>query len=196
MPLIPRSAATDERLASLPMKTKPKKWLVRGALILGLLVLVGYGFRDIWLRQFRAYFLGLVEIRAEESGFRLPDVDEIEVIALAGPTSDSTPQGDSILGYRVHAHATLRGDESAKVAELWRSLRRGREFSGMCHDPGYALRFHHNGKLVFETTVCWACHNFTLPIGILGRFEYGFDAESTDSKALLELLQSHAPQPK
>ena len=178
------------------MKTKLKKWLVRCLIVCGLLAVIGYGFRDFWLRQLRTYVVGVVEIRSEELGYLLPEVDEIETVSLKGLAPDSVASDDAILGYRIHARATVRADQAVEIADLWRKQRRGRHFSAMCHSPGFALRFLQDGKLVFETTVCWECHNYTLPVGIFGRTTYGFDADTDQSRELLKLLETHAPLPE
>jgi hypothetical protein len=58
----------------------------------------------------------------------------------------------------------------------------------MCHNPIYALRFRQHGKLLFETTVCWECHNYTIPLGIFGPAEYGFNSDAKDAQLLLQIL--------
>jgi hypothetical protein len=175
------------------VKPNSNRRLVRGIVVFGVVVLLGFCFRSFLLRQVRAYGIGLIEVTAEELGQMLPEVDEIEVVSLDLSPSSSGLSADTVLGYRVHARATVRGAECAKIAELWRYQRRGRDYSGMCHMPGYALRFRQQGKLIFETTVCWRCHNYSLPIGIFGQTYYGFDVETKQSKELLETLQIHAP---
>lgn len=171
-----------------------KRWLVRGAIIGAGLLLVGFCFRDFWFGQMRTYLLGMVEVRAEESGHLLPEVDEIEVIALDAYAVTAT--ADTALGHPVSRRSTLRGADAVKVAGLWRYLRRGRGFSAMCHNPVYVLRFRQRGRLLLETSVCWRCHNYTLPVGIFGRTQYGFDSEREDARSLFELLQSFVPLPK
>lgn len=181
------------------MKPQPKKWLVRCVIVCAVIAVVGYGFRDFWQRQFRAYVLGLIEIRVVELGYELPEIDAIEILSLDGTALNSAGPTDTILGYNIHARTTVRAEQSIKIAELWRKQRRARAFSGMCHKPGYALRFFQHGKLLFVTTVCWECHNYTLPVKVFGRTgmaKYGFDADTQQSKELLEMLQTHAPLPK
>lgn len=179
------------------MKLKLKKWLVRVGIALGCLLVSGFLFPDFWLGLIRPYFLGLMEVKAEEFGRLMNDVDEIEVIALVdGPLGTTGVHAEKALGYGVHGKKTLRGDEAKQVHDLWRYLRRGRTFSAMCHDPGYVLRFWKDGKLILETSVCWSCHNYTLPIWILGRPTYGFDSTREDAKELLALLRMHVPLPQ
>jgi hypothetical protein len=177
------------------MKPKLKKWLIRCAAVCVLFFLGGYCLRDFWIGQIRIYLLGLMEVRADEFGYKLPEVDEIEVMAL-GSRDFSMPDGpDRVAHYAIFGRTVLHGEEAENVAKLWRHLLRGRGFSAMCHEPAYALRFRQHGKLLFETTICWACHNYTIPVGNLGRFEYGFDSKREDAQSLLKLLESHVPLP-
>ena len=178
------------------MKPRLKKWLIRSVAVCVVIFLVGYCFRDFWRSQVRIYLLGLAEVRSDEFGYQLPDVDEIEVMALGDPDFSAPDGPERVAHYAIAGRATLRGEDAEKVAKLWRYLRRGRGFSAMCHSPAYALRFRQHGTLLFETTVCWHCHNYTIPIGIFGRMEYGFDSKREDAQSLLELLQSHVPLPK
>ena len=171
-----------------------KRLILCAAVVIGLF-LAGYCLRGCWNEQLRIYVLGLAEVRADAFGYRLPAVDEIEVLALGQPDFSAPDGADRVAHYAVAGRAVLRGDEAEKAAKLWRSLRRGRGFSAMCHVPVYALRFRQHGKLLFETTVCWHCHNYTIPIGMFGHVEYGFDSQREDAQALLTLLQSQVPLP-
>jgi hypothetical protein len=163
------------------MKTKIKKWLIAGAVVSVVLFLIGFGFRDFWFIQFRIYVLGLAEARADQFGYQLPEIDEIEIMALGSVDTTAANGPDRIDHYAITGRAMIRG------------LLRGRAFSAMCHEPGYALRFRRGGKTLFETTVCWECQNFTIPMGPLGRFHYGFAAERQDAQDLLKVLQSLVP---
>ena len=178
------------------MNPKLQKWLVRSVMVCALLAVIGYGFRDFLRLHFRAHLLGLLEISADEFGYLLPEIDEIEIFSLEGRVPNPAPSDDTILGYRIHARATVRADQAVEIADLWREQRVGRHFTAICHNPGFALRFLQDGKSVFETTVCWECHNYTLPVGFFGRTTYGFDAGSDQARELLELLQAHAPLPE
>ncbi len=60
--------------------------------------------------------------------------------------------------------------------------------------------FYRDDKLIFETTVCWKCHNFHMPrvdptTGTAEMILYGFKNDAK-SKKLLALLQKHLPLPK
>lgn len=177
------------------MKLMLKKWLIRVGIVFVSLFLIGYCFRDFWVAQLRVYLFGLIEVRSDQFGHQLPDADEVEVMSLGRPDF-SAPDGPAYVEhYAIAGRSALRGEDAAKVVELWRSLRRGRGFAAMCHDPIYALRFRQQGKLLYETTICWHCHSYTIPWGVLGHGQYGFDADREDAQDLLRFLKSHVPLP-
>lgn len=178
------------------MKPSSKKWLVRFAVLCSVLFLFGCCLRDFWIGQLRIYLLGMLEVRADEFGYRLPDVDEVQIMGLRGDDAVASNDENHFESYLVLGHAVLHGDDATKITNLWRSLRRSRGFSAMCHDPVYALRFRQRGKVIFETTICWKCHNYTIPMGLFGRTEYGFDSDRSDAQTLFTLLQSFVPLPK
>ena len=96
------------------MKPKLKKWLIRSGVVCISLFIIGYCFRDFWFGQLRIYALGLAEVRSDEFGYQLPDVDTIEVIALDGYAPESVPALETALGYRVHGRAELRGEDAER----------------------------------------------------------------------------------
>lgn len=177
------------------MKANLKRWAIQFAVICGVLLISSYCLRDFWTGQLRIYLVGLLEVRAEEFGYRLPDVDEVEVMSLGDDNLAAPNDKTHFARHLVVGNTMLHGNDATKVATLWRSLRRGRGFSAMCHDPVYALRFRQHGKMIFETSICWKCHNYTIPIGF-GTTEYGFDADRGDAQQLFTLLQSYFPLPK
>jgi hypothetical protein len=89
----------------------------------------------------------------------------------------------------------LDAKASGEVFRHWRSLDRSRRGHSLCHQPGYALRFFSHGRLLLETTICWKCRNYSVPIGVLGLEERGFIdfADDKDAQGLLTLLKAHVP---
>ena len=154
--------------------------------------------RGFWFTTLRAYAIGRTYIAGEEYGRSLPDVDEIEILALGGEVPDGTPDSfrPDLAPRRgtVDRH-TVRGADAERLAAIWRSIYFDRHFAALCHDPYYALRFRHRGKLILETSICWECSNVILPVGSLGKTEYGFDAKSEEGQKLLSTLSQYAPHP-
>jgi len=88
-----------------------KRLAIRVAILIVALLVIGYGFRDFWFRQIRIYLIGLEEVRAEELGYRLPDVDEVEVASLGNPDYDAPKDQNRIGPYVIIQRVTLNGAE-------------------------------------------------------------------------------------
>ncbi|XZE44401.1 hypothetical protein SH467x_004008 [Pirellulaceae bacterium SH467] len=99
----------------------------------------------------------------------------------------------------VDSRVTIRGTDCKNIVQAWREL----EFQPnrtLCHTPPYGIRFYRDDKLIFETTVCWECHNFHMPrvdakTGTAEMQLYGFKNDGK-AKKLLATLQKHLPLPK
>ena len=188
-------------MTSQPTTPRPKRWRRFLSWFTGVIIALSlfvYLTRGFWLTTLRAYFIGRTYLAGEEFGRYLPAVDEVEILALGGEVADGTP--DSFppdIGPRLGtvARQTVRGAEAEQIASLWRDIYFDRHFAALCHQPFYALRFRHHGKLILETSVCWHCSTYTLPVGIFGHTEYGFDAESKEAQKLLSTLSQYAPHP-
>jgi hypothetical protein len=189
--------------ASIKQPTAPRRkrwqrffaWLFGFAITLAVFV---YFTREFWLTTLRSYYIGRTYVAAEEYGRFLPAVDEVEILALAGEAAGGQP--DSFppdIGPRigtVNRH-TVRGADAESIRGIWRSISFDRHFAAICHQPYYALRFRHHGKLILETSVCWECSTYTIPIPIFGSTQYGFDAKSEEAQKLLATLAQYAPHP-
>lgn len=140
----------------------------------------------------------------------LPEITSVEVFALSGNPSDGAA-ADARFPIRpydessaVVASKEISGASAQAVAKLWRKLKPGAVHTA-CHLPVYGLRFYREAKnemgsekqLLFETSICWKCANFSVPqIYPGGSFTwFYFDAASKDAVALKELLQSTVPNP-
>lgn len=155
-----------------------------------ILFLLTLGF---WRDQRRAYVLGKIELAAERYQNLPGDIDTVEIYTLEENTNGNPYgfTGDSKIG--TIAHKTLIGADAQQVAKLWGKFRVGREFQDMCFEPAYGLQFKEKGKIYFQTSVCWHCSGYTLPIPPFGTTEYGFDAESQDAQELLKTLEGYLP---
>jgi hypothetical protein len=160
---------------------------------LGIFVFLTRGF---WRDQFRAYWFGRVELTARYYQ-RLPDdIDTVEIYTIGdGPKADDTQGfvGDGPL--KTLEHKTLTGKEAKEVVALWGTFLIGPEFQAMCFDPVYGLQFKRNGRIFFQTAVCWECSAFTVPVSPFGTVEYGFDSKSEGAQKLLQTLEHHLPLP-
>ena len=182
------------------MLSKTKKITFITVVSVAALSVTCYLCRKEIVASMKAYYLGRVMVAADEFGQHLGTVDEVEVLALAETTRDDLPDtfhGD--LGFRAAtaARRTIRDAELDRLLKVWRFLPVGHQYRSLCFQPHYALRFRRGGSLLFETVLCWKCGTYTLPAGVFGTTEYGFDSSSKDAQELLELLTeftSHPPK--
>lgn len=151
--------------------------------------------------------LGEMYYRVEQVTENLPQVDKVEINLLedaAKDPSEASPDGYAkqsgpnlfpVYGYgrfdRILSTSVVTGSDAEQIAELWRTLHFSRGFSALCHYPAYGLRFYHGSTLLFETSVCWKCSNFSIKsFGF-----WGFDTESHTATNLLIQLEKHVPLP-
>ena len=97
---------------------------------------------------------------------------------------------------KINATKTLEGSEAATVLRMWFSLRSGNMYRNSClHSPTYGLRFYKDDRLLFETSVCFSCSQFTVPLGGLGNTLYYFDGRDSSRRELFDHLQQLLPRP-
>ena len=163
----------------------------------GILLCIGllaFFTKNFWIDQYRAYYLGCVEVAARKAQVLPKDVDTVEVFTFGyGPNAD---HGQGFVGDAPLAtleHKTLTGNDAKEVVDLWGAFDIGAEFQAMCFDPAYGLQFKRNGRILFQTAVCWHCSAFTVPVPLFGTVEYGFDAKDKNALQLLQILERHLP---
>jgi hypothetical protein len=183
------------------MKRRQRKIFVALGVILGL---VAFGFltKTFWRDQFRVFYLGQVEFAAEHYQDLPRDIDTVEVFTLSDFSDYSDPDykngfyldGNQIAG--TLNHKTLTGADAKEVVELWGAFQIGRELQAMCFNPAYGLQFKRNGKIYFQTSVCWECSGYTLPVRFFGTVQYGFNSKNEGAQKLLKILEQHVPLPQ
>lgn len=160
------------------------------ALLLGFaVVLACLHWRELLLRACLHYC-------AHRVGAGLPYCDRVEVHLLAPLPFDAIApsEGFPISGYGKTAPivetVVVRAAEARRLAAIWRKQDFDFGQQGLCHDGVYGLRFFHGNVLLLETSVCFHCHNFYVPIP--GSW-WGFDSESANGRALWNSLDALAP---
>jgi hypothetical protein len=148
-----------------------------------------------------------------------PEVDRIELytLVLDPKHKDAVPEGGSRERFKlgssggfggakssdvyvdVDLHVTIDGKKCKEITDAWRSLS-FQPNGALCHVPPYGVRFYRENNLLFETTVCWKCHNFYMPeidpkTGEMNLLLYGFKND-THAKKLLSIFHKHLPIPK
>jgi len=132
---------------------------------------------------------------------KLPPVTAVEVYRLAAYLPDANPAHqipkDAELfpmnpdGYSlvVTGKVVLKGKDAEQLAHEWRNLTFGVQYQALCHSPIYGIKFMSNSRLLFETTICWHCSDFSLADGGYG----GFDSSKESSNILKSHLEALLP---
>jgi len=182
--------------------TKWQRRLLCGLALVICCLGIGYATKDFWQEQCKIYIWGSIEVAADKYGWHLPkSIDSVEVFTLSSNVDAADTNGfcgDYPEPYATISHATLTGTNAARVIELWRSQVPGRNFQAMCFEPAYGLQFKQNGKIYFQTAVCWHCSGYTLPVYVFAIkhiVENGFDSKSKNGQQLLLTLESILPLP-
>ena len=109
----------------------------------------------------------------------LPRVDKVEVSEVRRARGDSQT--------KVLASATLQGEAAEGFTQVWRNLNAAT--GAGCFSPAYNVKFYSGEQLLFGSTVCFHCHNLTLPDEGRGVIN-AFDASGESGQALLKAIQS------
>jgi len=151
---------------------------------------------ELWRPHVAAYLVGRTVLSAEHYRFELPPIDRVEVLVLgeflvgSGPARPSFTAPATGQHYSVLRHVQVSGARMEEVLRAWRVLRISYEQQGMCHTPGYALRFRQGSRVILETGICFKCRNFSIPVPPFGGQLYGFDARGPSGLHLLSLLEA------
>lgn len=110
----------------------------------------------------------------------LPEVDKVELFKLK-------KRGDLWTG-EFTAQKTVVQNEAEKVAQLWRKQYFD-PVSPICHNPGYAIKFYNQDKLLVYATLCWECDNIEFLTPKLEK-RVGFDGGGIKGQELLRYLEA------
>jgi hypothetical protein len=123
------------------------------------------------------------------------NIDTVEVFTLEDDPSGNPYGFIGDLSEGIVGHKTLTGSDADKIVDLWGQFPIGLGYQAMCFDPAYGLQFKRNGKIYFQSAVCWHCSAFTIDVPFTGTTEYGFDSKSEGAQKLLDTLEKYLPLP-
>lgn len=116
---------------------------------------------------------------------RLRPIDKVELLEIG-----STNEGGEIRS--IAATKVVDDKQARSIANMWRSQAFDLNYSGMCHEPPYAIRFYSRDKVVLYASICWACNTIVILEPILSG--QGFKANSRAAKALLRIFTEAFPR--
>lgn len=132
----------------------------------------------------------------------LPKCDRVEVVHLGGFQRSDGPDLASDRQFPVRPYnrfalvrgsQTLSGSDAEMIAALWRAQTFGPEFQALCHHPAFGIRFFSGNELTLETSVCFACANFSVDYLWESGF-HGFDTSRPKARELLTRLHQLYPE--
>jgi hypothetical protein len=152
----------------------------------------------LFTQRYRIY-KSIYQRRVTACTTALPQCDRIEVYSLDpdGKRVDAHSENSfPIKPYggacKILHHATLSAQDTDAFTQIWRLHEFGSEWSGMCHYPGYGLRFYSGSTLQFETSLCFLCTNFY--VTYMGESHWcGFNGRA-ETIELLRILQKAIPE--
>ena len=132
----------------------------------------------------------------------LPRCDRVELVHLGGLQGSDGPtlSPDRRFPVRpydcfapVRSSKTLSGSDAEMFAALWRAQTFGPEFQALCHHPAFGFRFYSGNDVTLETSVCFACANFSVDYLWKSDFQ-GFDTSRPIARELYARLQQLFPE--
>jgi hypothetical protein len=180
-----------------------KNWKRKILVTFGVLICLGvFAFlsKDFWRQQLRIYTLGQIEVAAEHCQNLPEDIDMVEVFTLSDSRNPDDTNGfaGDFEPIGTLEHKTVTGADAKEIVTLWGKFAVGRQLQAMCFQPVYGLQFKRKGEIYFQTSVCWECSGYTLPISFFGPVhivENGFESKSKGAQKLLETLERVLPLP-
>ena len=144
--------------------------------------------------------LGQIEVAAEHYQNLPEDIDTVEVFTLSNSRNPDDTNGfaGDFEPIGTLEHKTVTGTGAKEIVALWGAFPVGRQLQAMCFQPVYGLQFKRKDGIYFQTSVCWECSGYTLPICLLGTahtVENGFESKSKGAQKLLETLERVLPLP-
>jgi hypothetical protein len=139
-----------------------------------------FGFIWASLLSFGISFSGYGQISSAQYTRNLPQVDKVELFKLK-------KRGDVWTG-EFTAEKTVLRSEAEKLAQLWRK-QSFVSVSPSCHNPGYAIKFYNQDKMLVYATLCWDCDNIEVLTPKLEKY-VGFRGRGIKGQELLKYLEN------
>ena len=186
--------ASPEVGQSRPLTLAMKKIVARLLSVLGLIFLICIFAAAVDTTfSWRVLLFGASEARLFKIMENLDNCERIELYRLGEGTNDIGNGTFPIPAYKSYCSIQevkiLDQEQAAQIIDLWENQTFDIRLSALCHKPAFGYRFYRNSKLLFETSVCWECNNFTFTtLNYIHGF-WGFDARSNAGQSLLSVSE-------
>ncbi len=165
---------------------------------IALAVIAGLGIlkRETILEHLRIYAVGEAEVAATKYGRELGPVSRVEISEVLGETNAVARHNLTIYGEKTLLHTgpalVLENSSAMTFIQHWGAMRFHADYSAMCHDPAFVVRFKMGNDLLLKTSLCLHCQNFTIP-SVFGETLMGFNSRHHTGVAFAGHMKSLFP---
>lgn len=152
-----------------------------------------------WQPIVRCVGLGLSTSKAIDVRFMVRQANKVEILQLHDDLQKPATNGLYIAPYErffaIIDSRTVDSTQAEQISSLWSQQVFDPMIQALCHEPAYGLRFLKDDTLIWETSICFKCNNFTLECGphpSMTTF-MGFDSRTEEAKQLLSMLKEILP---
>lgn len=157
---------------------------------------VGLWKRESIVAHLRIYAVGESEVAAKKYGSELGPVSRVEIFEVLGETNAVTSHKFTIYGERTSLHSgsalVLESAAAMSFMQHWGAMRFHSDYSAMCHDPAFVVRFMLGDEVLLKTSLCLHCQNFTIP-SVFGETLMGFSSRHPTGVAFAAHLKTLFP---
>ncbi len=166
---------------------------------IALTVVAGLGIlkRETIMEHLRIYAVGESEVAATKYGRQLGPVSRVEISEVLAETNAVASHTLTIYGEKSRLHTglavVLESAAAMTFMQHWAAMRFHADYSAICHDPAFVVRFMMGHEVLLKTSLCLHCQNFTIP-SVFGETLMGFNSRHPTGMAFSEHLKSLFPQ--
>lgn len=165
---------------------------------IALAVIAGLGIlkRETILEHLRIYAVGESEVAAIKYGRELGPVSRVEISEVLAETNSVARHNLIIYGEKTLLHTgpalVLESNTAMKFMQHWGAMRFHADYSAMCHDPAFVVRFMMGDDVLLKTSLCLHCQNFTIP-SVFGETLMGFSSRHPTGVAFADHMRTLFP---
>ena len=168
------------------------------SMFVALVIIVGLGLlkRDAIFGHLQTYAIGEMEVAAKKYGRELGPVSRVEIFEVLPESNAVATHKFDIDGERTSLHSgpalLLESNAAATFMQHWTAMRFHADYSAMCHDPAFVVRFMMGDEVLLKTSLCLHCQNFSIP-SVFGETLMGFSGRHPTGVAFADHMKSLFP---